>query len=591
MAPRDEPSYTDLVYEVLASAGEPLTFQEIFDEVNRRRPVTTRNPEATIRNALSQGRQLLSLGGGRYGYLPHLLRGSLLRLPLNEKKPANHPLVYPDEVRQTLWPSFFEIQKRSTREQAHLRLLGGSSVDLPLEFLGKGVWGSQMPEALRLFLVENRSGAGDSLLIRVLDAESRQYEVRFEARSKRDEKAVDRRNRELASAVAELLIPRGRRWGRFVWEIVFDLFARGVYRSDIAPDSLETVMAGDPRFVDGGMGMWTLAASMTPETAAAVRHQKKMETELFESMGRDLEFAPEAPSPLSMRYAMERTLADVGAALSNKQFASIDEANVFLHDLMDQGDLPPREPATPLEKAQDLMYDAWETANPRQRVKLARQALRISPDCADAYVLLAEETARSADEAADLCSKGVAAGERALGQEAFKEDTGHFWGIIETRPYMRARLGLAQALWEMGNQHEAIGHLWEMLRLNPGDNQGVRYLLLSWLLERGDDAQVKQLLNRYPDEITGQWAYGRALHAFRTEGDTPRTRKLRAEARKSNPHAPDYLLGRKRLPRESPETIGIGDESEAVAIAEEQGAAWRKTAGALAWLNMRPDRG
>ena len=591
MAPREEPSYTDLVYEVLASAGEPLTFQEIFDKVNRRRRVTTRNPKATIRNALSQGKQLLSLGDGRYGYLPHLLRGSLLRLPLTEKKPANHPLAYPDEVRQALWPSFFESQKRSAREQVHLRLSTGSSVDLPLDFLGKGVWGSQMPEALRLLLVEKRAGAGDSLLIRVLDAESRQYEVWFEAHRQRDEEAVGRRNRELTGASADLLIPKGQRWGRFLWELVFDLFARGVYRSDVAPDPLETVMAGDPRFVDGGMGMWTLASGMTPETAAAVRYQKKMETELFESMDRDFELAPEAPSSLSMRYAMERTLADVGAALPKKEFASIDEANAFLRDLMTQGDLPHRESETPLEKAQDLMYDAWESPNPRRRVKLARQALKLSSDCADAYVLLAEETARSAEEAAELYSKGVAAGERALGKDTFETEAGHFWGIIETRPYMRARLGLAQALWEMGRHREAIGHLWEMLRLNPGDNQGVRYLLLSWLLEISDDAEVNRLLNHYPDEITGQWAYGRALHAFRTEGDTPRTRKLRAQAKKSNPYAPDYLLGRKRLPRESPETIGIGDEREAIAIAEEQEAAWRRTAGALDWLDVRHDRG
>ena len=38
---------------------------------------------------------------------------------------------------------------------------------------------------------------------------------------------------------------------------------------------------------------------------------------------------------------------------------------------------------------------------------------------------------------------------------------------------MRARLGLAQALWAMGDQQAAIEHLHDMLRLNPGDNQGV----------------------------------------------------------------------------------------------------------------------
>ena len=42
-------------------------------------------------------------------------------------------------------------------------------------------------------------------------------------------------------------------------------------------------------------------------------------------------------------------------------------------------------------KAQDVMYEAWERTTPRSRIALARKALGISPLCADAYVLLAEE--------------------------------------------------------------------------------------------------------------------------------------------------------------------------------------------------------
>src|SRR5205807_9021952 len=98
------------------------------------------------------------------------------------------------------------------------------------------------------------------------------------------------------------------------------------------------------------------------------------------------------------------------------------EANAFLQGMLSGGSPPPRRTAeTPLDRAQDVMYDAWEASNPRERVRLANEALRISPDCADAYVLLAEETAHRAKEAADLYAKGVAAAERALGPEVFEE--------------------------------------------------------------------------------------------------------------------------------------------------------------------------
>src|SRR5271166_1922225 len=85
-------------------------------------------------------------------------------------------------------------------------------------------------------------------------------------------------------------------------------------------------------------------------------------------------------------------------------------------------------------RAQDVMYDAWEQTSRRARVALAHKALAISPFCADAYVLLAQEEAKSAEAALELYRKGVAAGEHALGREGFKEYSGHFWGFLETRP-------------------------------------------------------------------------------------------------------------------------------------------------------------
>jgi hypothetical protein len=61
-----------------------------------------------------------------------------------------------------------------------------------------------------------------------------------------------------------------------------------------------------------------------------------------------------------------------------------------------------------IEKAQDVIYDAWERATARSRITLARKALAISPLCADAYSILAEE-ARSVEEARDLYARGVEA--------------------------------------------------------------------------------------------------------------------------------------------------------------------------------------
>src|SRR5688572_14975205 len=215
-------------------------------------------------------------------------------------------------------------------------------------------------------------------------------------------------------------------------------------------------------------------------------------------------------SPTDMRRANEQMLQNIGKLLQEREFGSTEEANAYLQTLLSSGaGIPAPAAVTPLDRAQELMYDAWEATGAR-RVKLARQALEISPDCADAYVLLAEE-ARSLLEAKDRYEQGVRAGERALGPAAFEEDAGHFWGIIETRPYMRAREGLASCLWRLGERRQAIEHYTDMLRLNPGDNQGIRYLLANCLLRENDQEALESLLNQYEDDVMAEWLYTRAL--------------------------------------------------------------------------------
>jgi len=240
--------------------------------------------------------------------------------------------------------------------------------------------------------------------------------------------------------------------------------------------------------------------------------------------------------------------------------------------------------ADALERAQEVMYEAWDKTTSRSRVALAHKALGISPLCADAYNLLAEEAATPA-EARDLYARGLAAGELALGPEGFEEYKGHFWGFLETRPYMRARQGLALTLLELGEEEAAIEHFRAMLKLNPNDNQGIRYLLLGSLLRRDDIPSLKALLADYPDEWSAYWLYTRALLAYREgQASAPATLKLLKEARSANEHVPGILSGTKPSVLSNGGYITVGGADEATDYVRECGAAWRKTAGAVEWL-------
>ena len=238
-----------------------------------------------------------------------------------------------------------------------------------------------------------------------------------------------------------------------------------------------------------------------------------------------------------------------------------------------------------VDEAQQIMFDAWECETPKRRIALARKALKVSADCADAYLLLADEWAPSAKAALELTLQAVAAGERALGPAAFVEDVGHFWGLIETRPYMRARLSLALAQWDAGRRDEAADHLIDMIRLNPGDNQGVRYLLINWLIILARRGAMDTLLRQFKDSGDAQWTFPAALAAFQRKGDTAAARKALANAQTANPHITAFLIGRRKPPKVMPPYYSPGNLDEAVIyIAGDGREAWVAVPGALAWL-------
>jgi len=276
-------------------------------------------------------------------------------------------------------------------------------------------------------------------------------------------------------------------------------------------------------------------------------------------------------------------MSDVERFMAESSFQNVEEANAALQARFSGSmDAVASTATTPLEQAQDLMYRAFD-ARGRRRIQLTRKALALSPDCADAYVLLAEE-ATDAAAPLDLYRQAIAAGERAIGPEIMRDEVGHFWGIVKTRPYMRAKMGLAHCLQEMNRIEEAIGQYQDLLRLNPNDNQGVRDVLLPLLLKTGRDTEAGALLEQYADDASATWTYGWALWAFRQEGESPAARERLRQAIKANRHVPKYLTGKAEIPELLPDSYSLGSAEEAVLCAVELFDAWKATPGADRWL-------
>ncbi|KAK3644023.1 hypothetical protein LTR56_009875 [Elasticomyces elasticus] len=80
------------------------------------------------------------------------------------------------------------------------------------------------------------------------------------------------------------------------------------------------------------------------------------------------------------------------------------------------------------------------------------------------------------------------------------DSIGHFWGIHETRDYMRARYGVVEDLMKIRTREAVratLDHLLDMLRLCRGDNMGVRSLVPALYIRLGRDQDAYDFVRWY----------------------------------------------------------------------------------------------
>lgn len=319
------------------------------------------------------------------------------------------------------------------------------------------------------------------------------------------------------------------------------------------------------------------------------RNQKKKSDEPHLRLVSDPPIGSDSPPPPPSRMSMEKTMRDLHQALESQNFASKDDLDAFMAEFNARGGSPLPSAGgarTASEEAQELAYEAMEADDPNAAVSLAMRAVELDRRCVDALVILAHGGAESQDELIENLEKAVWMGEQALGEGFFEENEGHFWGLIETRPYMRARQELAALLYDAGRTDDAIAHYESMLDLNPNDNQGLRYFLLALYLTRGDLDGARRLFDQYDEEGSAAFQWARILERH-ISGDDAKAVTLLAEARKDNAFVEPYLTGAKRMPRTLPDYYSPGEESEAKHVAVSLRPAWKGYGKAVAWLKAQ----
>ncbi len=282
------------------------------------------------------------------------------------------------------------------------------------------------------------------------------------------------------------------------------------------------------------------------------------------------------PKPMNqdmMNLTQERLMNFLG----EQNFESFEDVEEFLEKNLtgkkiDEIIPPKKGRRSNADKADDLMYEAYQS-EPEDGINLAEQALELDPDNSRAYNYLAQTETVPA-KAYVLFEKAALTEEKKLGKDFFKENAGHFWVMTETRPYMTALAGMAGCLTSMEKTGKAIEIYKKLLKLNPSDNQGVRYELSGLYLKNKKFESYKALYGKYEDDCAAPWLYNHAYYLYMTEGKGSGFTKALEKAYDANPHFINALAGKEELTDLPVEMVVLGSLEEAALYLLQHGPMW-----------------
>lgn len=168
------------------------------------------------------------------------------------------------------------------------------------------------------------------------------------------------------------------------------------------------------------------------------------------------------------------------------------------------------------ELSDDLLQESYQAINKKTRYDLINESLKYNPYNVDSLISLSGFTTNPFLRLEEL-QTAIAIAKQLLdeGEEDYFSDDyiGIFWGVWETRPYMRASHAHILTLMEVGYYFEAIYLAKQMLVLNENDNMGIRYILMSLYAAIGDKEEADDLIEQF-DEDTFTFKFPYAMLLF-----------------------------------------------------------------------------
>lgn len=155
---------------------------------------------------------------------------------------------------------------------------------------------------------------------------------------------------------------------------------------------------------------------------------------------------------------------------------------------------------TPLDAAYELLDQARNTKSKATAKKLAQEAYEKCSDCFEAILFLANLEQNSIKRE-KILDDGLEKEKQRLQKEGYfkKDSIGIFYGIFETRPYIRGLYYKALFLLNDGKYKLGRDVCKEILRLNQNDNTGARYLLMATYAILEEEQAMLKLFKKYEE--------------------------------------------------------------------------------------------